>query len=194
MEYLEAIDARNRVDGTPRLSRLRQIPPETGRFLAILAAAAPPGRIVEVGTSAGYSTLWLALAAAETGRRVTTFEVLPGKLALARETFRAARIEELVELVDGDARDHLAAIEDVSFSFLDAEKEVYDACYDLIVPNLVEGGMLVADNVISHSAELGPLVKRATDDPRVDAVVVPIGNGELLCRRTHFDGSPSTGV
>ena len=72
MAELERLDARDRADGTPRLARLRQIPAEVGRFLALLAAAAPPGRWLEIGTSAGYSTLWLALAGREVGRRVTT--------------------------------------------------------------------------------------------------------------------------
>lgn len=59
MQRLEQIDAQDRLDGTPRTQRLRQIPAETGQFLAILAASAPPGHLIEIGTSAGYSTLWL---------------------------------------------------------------------------------------------------------------------------------------
>lgn len=55
MQELEAIDAHDREDGTPRLKRLRQIPPETGRFIALLAASSPSGRWIEIGTSAGYS-------------------------------------------------------------------------------------------------------------------------------------------
>ncbi len=62
MRALEAQDARDRVDGTHQKRRLRQVPPETGRFLALMAAAAPPGMVVEIGTSAGYSSLWIALA------------------------------------------------------------------------------------------------------------------------------------
>ena len=57
MEYLEEIDSKDRNDGTSRLRRLRQIPPETGKFLSILAASAPKGKFIEIGTSAGYSTL-----------------------------------------------------------------------------------------------------------------------------------------
>jgi len=93
MSELEAIDARDREDGTPRMKRLRQVPRETGRFIALLAASAPPGAVVEIGTSAGYSTMWLALACRETGRRLTTFEVLPEKVSLARKLFarRASR-------------------------------------------------------------------------------------------------------
>ena len=71
MSRLEELDGRDRVDGTPRLERLRQIPPETGRFISLLAAAAPAGHRIEIGTSAGYSTLWLVLA----GAPITTFEI-----------------------------------------------------------------------------------------------------------------------
>ena len=62
MQYLEAIDARDRLDGTPQTRRLRQIVPETGRFLTLLAASAHAGQVLEVGTSGGYSGLWLCLA------------------------------------------------------------------------------------------------------------------------------------
>jgi predicted O-methyltransferase YrrM len=74
MRELEQIDLRDRVDGTPQSKRLRQVPSEVGRFIAILAASAPEGRWVEIGTSAGYSTLWLALAARTRHSKVTTIE------------------------------------------------------------------------------------------------------------------------
>lgn len=183
MRRLEAIDTRDRVDGTARERRLRQIPPETGRFLAIMAASAPEGQFVEIGTSAGYSSLYLALACEAVGARLTTFELLPEKAALAAETFRLAGVERIIDLVVGDARDHLRNYTDIGFCFLDAEKDTYFDCYNLVVPNLVPGGLLVADNVISHADTLQPLVDHAASDPRVDAVVVPIGKGELLCRR-----------
>ena len=183
MAYLETIDARDRADGTPRLERLRQIPPQTGRFIALLAAAAPAGRCLEVGTSAGYSTLWLALAGRARGGKVTTFEILDEKVSLARETFEIAGVGDVVDLVHGDARDHLPHYEDVSFCFLDAEKEIYDACYEIVVPNMTAGGILVADNALNHEATLRPMLQRALADERVDALVVPIGKGELVCRK-----------
>ena len=74
MAFLEAIDAQDRLDGTPKVARLRQIPPETGRFLALLAASAPPGAVIEIGTSGGYSGLWLALACRQRGDCLTTFD------------------------------------------------------------------------------------------------------------------------
>lgn len=183
MNVLEAIDARDREDGTTRLQRLRQIPPETGRFLALLAANTPPGNWIEIGSSAGYSTMWLALAARAAGRHLTTFELLPEKVALARETIRLAGIEDVVQLVAGDARDHLPQATDIAFCFLDAEKEVYGDCYEMVVPNLIPGGLLIADNAINHRETLQPLLDRALEDERVDALIVPIGKGELLCRK-----------
>lgn len=183
MQALEEIDARDRVDGTPRMERLRQIRPSTGKFLAILAAGAPEGDFIEIGASAGYSTLWLALAARHLGRKITTFEVLPEKVALARETYARAGVEDVVELVAGDARDHLPGFIDVAFCFLDAEKEVYGDCYDIVVPRLAPRGLLAADNAINHRETLQPVLDRAHDDARVAAVVVPIDNGVLLCRK-----------
>ena len=183
MKYLEQIDARDRGDGTPRLQRLRQIPPETGRFLALLAASAPAGEILEIGTSAGYSTLWLALACETQGRSMTTFEVLPEKVKLAQATFRSARVQGTVTLVEGDARRHLAQYHAIGFCFLDAEKEIYADCYEVVIPNLVKGGLLVADNAINHREILQTMLERALADERVDALIVPIGNGELVCRK-----------
>jgi predicted O-methyltransferase YrrM len=183
MRHLEQIDARDRADGTRRLERLRQIPPEAGKFITMLAAGAPEGRYIEIGTSAGYSALWLALACRARGRKLTTFEVLEEKGAMARETFHLAGVEDVVELVVGDARKHLPVLSDIAFCFLDAEKEVYSDCYEAIVPKLVAGGILVADNAINHAETLRPMLDRALSDDRVDAIVVPVGKGELFCRR-----------
>jgi caffeoyl-CoA O-methyltransferase len=183
MRFLEARDAQDRIDGTLRSQRLRQVPPETGKFLALLAAAAPAGAIIEIGTSGGYSGLWLALAARASGRRVVTFETLAEKVGLAQETFRMAGVEDVIDLVAGDARPYLVRSDNIGFAFLDAEKEIYGECYELIVPRLVQGGLLVADNAINHRQALQAMLDRALGDERVDAMIVPIGKGELVCRR-----------
>jgi len=183
MNYLESLDSKDRVDGTPRMERLRQIPPETGKFLAILAASVPEGQFLEIGTSGGYSTMWIALACIERGIKIKTFEILEEKIKLAKETFQVSKMADHVELVEGDARDFLKEEKNISFCFLDAEKEVYDECYDLIIPNMVKGGLLVADNAINHYEVLKPMIEKALSDERVDALIVPIGKGELLCRK-----------
>ncbi|HEX6337550.1 MAG TPA: class I SAM-dependent methyltransferase [Jiangellaceae bacterium] len=183
MHELERRDEQDRTDGTPRLERLRQIPAETGRFLALWAAAAPPGAYVEIGTSAGYSALWLALACRAVGRELTTFEVLPHKAALARDTFARAGVGDMVSLVEGDFLEHASEYAELGFCFLDAEKEIYRECYDAVVPRLVPGGILIADNAINHRETLQPMLDRALADDRVDALIVPIGKGELVCRK-----------
>jgi predicted O-methyltransferase YrrM len=183
MRYLEDLNARDKVGEPDMLKRLRQIPPETGRFIALLASNAPPGMFIEIGTSAGYSAIWLALACELTNRTLTTFEVLPAKAALAKETFNVTHLDAVVHLVEGDARKHLPQYENLAFCFLDAEKDVYLDCYEMVVPKLVQGGLLVADNAISHRAELEQVLDRALHDPRVDAMVVPVGQGVLVCRK-----------
>lgn len=183
MRLMEIQDARDRVDGTPLDRRLRQIPPETGRFLAIMLAGAPRGAVLEVGASGGYSGMWLALACRERGDRLTTFDILPGKVKLAREHYQQAGVADWVEVIEGDARQHLEDYKQVAFCFMDAEKDLYQVCYDLVVPHLVPGGLFLADNVISHDEELADFVQMAYDDPRVDALSVPVGKGVLLCRR-----------
>ena len=183
MKQLEAADHLDREDGTTRLQRLRQIPPESGRFIALMLKHAPKGEALEIGTSGGYSTLWLTLACKTRNQKLTTFELLPEKVRIARETFELARVSELVTLIEGDARDYLVAYEDISFCFLDAEKEVYQDCYDLVIPRLCEGGILIADNAINHASTLQPMIDHALADKRVDSMVVSVGKGLLYCSK-----------
>ena len=183
MEYLEELDTKDRIDGTSRMERLRQIPPDTGKFVSLLAASAPNGEFLEIGTSAGYSTLWIALACKLNGNKLVTFEILKDKAELARETFGLTNLKNIVELIEGDARDYIPNYKNIAFCFLDAEKEVYEDCYDLVILNMVKGGILVADNAINHYETLKPMLDKALADERVDALIVPIGKGELVCRK-----------
>ncbi|HVP35900.1 MAG TPA: O-methyltransferase [Terriglobales bacterium] len=183
MAYLESRDKEDRLAGKSPAERLRQVPPETGKFLALLAASAPEGTYLEIGTSGGYSTMWISLACKELGRKLITFEVLEEKVKIARETFKTAGIEDIVELVSGDAKKYLQNYKNIGFCFLDAEKDDYLECYEKVVPNLVQGGILVADNAISHQEVLKPMVQRVLNDIRVDALIVPIGSGVLVCRK-----------
>ena len=109
--------------------------------------------------------------------------ILKEKADLARDTFELTNLKDIVELIEGDARDYIPDYKNVSFCFLDAEKEVYEDCYDLVIPNMIRGGILVADNAINHYETLKPMLDKALADERVDAVIVPIGKGELVCRK-----------
>ena len=184
MTYLERLDARHRKQPEiDHFDRLRQIPPATGKFLALLASGAPKGKWLELGTSGGYSTMWLALAAREAGRKLITFEISEAKARLARATIKAAGIEDLVGFVHGDALKHLRHYDDVAFCFLDFEKTLYPRAYAALIPNLVKSGLLVADNAISHRDDMASTIKRAFADKRVDAQIVPVGSGLLVVRK-----------
>ena len=183
MRELEAQDAVDREDGTPRLQRLRQIPPVTGKFLALLCASAPKGGVLEVGTSGGYSSLWLSLACKERGDHLTTFEVLEEKVNRAHDTFVAAQVSGEIQLIHGDARDVISGYTDIAFCFLDAERDIYIDVYEKMRNNIVPGGIIAVDNVISHADELADFVSFVENDSRVDAMVVPIGKGILVCRK-----------
>ena len=181
MARLEARDTAERAREAPRAERLRQVTPDFGRFLHTLVLASKPRTVAEVGTSGGYSTLWLATAARHLGAMVTTLEIDPVKVELATATVRDAGLGGTVAIAAGDAFAWLRARrEPVDFVFLDAEKEDYLAFFDLIVPLLPAGGVLVADNLLSHAEALAPFRERALSDARLSALVVPIGRGELL--------------
>ena len=181
MERLQERDTRDRADGTTQSQRLRAITPDVGQFLLTLALAVGARRIVEVGTSAGYSTLWLALAAQRTGGRVTTFEIDPAKVALATSTFSDAGLAGVVDLRAEDAAVGLGAFTAAAdLVFIDAEKQDYETYLDLAVVALRPGGLLIADNLTSHASDLVGFRKRALAHERLTGLVVPIGNGELV--------------
>jgi predicted O-methyltransferase YrrM len=184
MRRLQERDARDRVDGTPQSHRLRAITPDVGQLLLTLALAVGARRIVEVGTSGGYSTLWLALAAQRTSGRVTTFEIDPAKVALAASTFSDAGVAGVVDLRAEDAAVGLRAFaQDVDLVFIDAEKRDYETYLDLAVVALRPGGLLVADNLTSHAADLEGFRRKALAHARLSSVVIPMGNGELVAVR-----------
>lgn len=184
MASLEARDAADRVDGTPRSARLRAIAPEVGLFLLTVALGAGSRTIVEIGTSAGYSTLWLAVAAQQADGRVITFEIDPAKIELARATFADAEVEDRVEMRAIDGAVGLAAMTaSADLVFLDAEKEDYLRLLEPAIEALRPGGLLIADNLTSHEADLAVFRETALADPRLGGLVVPIARGELLAVR-----------
>jgi caffeoyl-CoA O-methyltransferase len=183
MAFLESIDKKDRIDGTDRLKRLRQISPETGKFLAILASGCPEGEMIEIGTSAGYSSMWLSLAAKSRGIKLKTFEELADKVILAKETFRLSEVEQYVQIYEGDFIEHRESIGNIGFCFIDCEKEIYECCFDIVAGKMVPGGLIVADNATNHYEAIKPMINKALLDDRFDCVTVPLGQGEFICRR-----------
>jgi caffeoyl-CoA O-methyltransferase len=184
MAGLEARNAADSANGTPQQDRLRAIAPAVGEFLLTLAVAIGARTIVEVGTSGGYSTLWLASAARYTDGRVTTFEIDPRKVALAQSNFESAGVESVVDLRSIDGGAGLAGFQSTAdLVFIDSEKDDYERLLDPAIAALRPGGLLVADNLISHASQLYRFRERALSDPRLTGLVVPLGGGELVATR-----------
>lgn len=181
LKDLEAKDAGERVKGLPSSLRMRNITPDVGLFLNILVKATKATSILEIGTSNGYSTIWLGLATQENNGQLITLEVDSRKVILAKENLEKAGLVNTVKLIEGDAKETLRILDkEFDFVFLDAEKEDYLEFFDLIFPKLKIGGVIVADNVISHAEELKEYVDYVRANPNTQSVLVPIGRGEEL--------------
>jgi predicted O-methyltransferase YrrM len=162
---------------------VRSVSEDVGRCLALLAMAAPQGAFIELGSSVGYSSLWLSLAARARGVTLTTVELDEKKFAFARENILRAGAAGFVEAVHGDALDYAARFEEIAFCFSDLQPPEHNAkVYEKVVPRLVPGGLLVIDNVTSPRLQR-ELLERGENDPRVDCVLLPFPKGDLVCRR-----------
>ena len=175
---LEAEDAAERDAGLPAAQRSRAVEATTGRFLFALAAAQAGVEALEIGASRGYSSIWLASGARVLGGRMVSLEQDPAKCAAWRENIASAGLEEWAELVEGDAHETLARTEDVfDLVFLDAEKDDYEALFGLARPLLEPGGLVVADNVLSHVESLGAYSAARQADEKLSSVTVPLDRG-----------------
>jgi predicted O-methyltransferase YrrM len=165
-----------------RSRRMLNITRDTGEFLSVLVRATGARRILEIGTSNGYSTLWLAEAAGATGGSVATVELSEYKVGLAAKTFARSGLVPLVSLLHEDAGRVLQRSADGAFDFvfLDSERAEYPAWWPQVRRVLRSGGLLVADNAVSHREQLAPFVALVGADPQFTTAVVPVGNGEFL--------------
>jgi predicted O-methyltransferase YrrM len=186
MQRLEALEQAQRRLGVSFAEGIRALVPSSARVVALLAAAAPAdGALVEIGSGAGYSTLWLTLAvrARTPLRPLVTIEADAAKARMAQDTFAAAGVSEFVALRIGDCVAELGPLGPLAFAFLDHSPDNYARTLPAILERLVPGGILVADNVESHRDRLASFLATVMGDPRLDAVVLPVGKGLLLARR-----------
>ena len=175
---LEAEDADERARGLPSARRARQVAPTTGRFLFALVAPQSGCEVLEIGGSRGYSSIWLAAGARILGGNVLSLELDPAKCEAWRRNIADAGLEEWAELVEGDAYESLGRVEDVfDVVFLDAEKDDYEALFWLARPKLEPGGLVVADNVLSHVETLGAYSRARQADPTLLSVTLPLDRG-----------------
>lgn len=175
---LEREDADERARGVPHAQRSRAVAPTTGRFLFALVAPQTGCEVLEVGGSRGYSTIWLAAAARMLGGRVLSLERDPAKCEAWRANVEEAGLADWAELVEGDAHEKLPTIDDVfDVVFLDAEKDDYERLFALTRGKLEPGGLVVADNVLSHAETLGVYSRARQADPTLASVTVPLDRG-----------------
>jgi predicted O-methyltransferase YrrM len=167
---------------TDRSRKMLNITPETGEFLSLMIKAVRARRILEVGTSNGYSTLWLADAARANGGHVTTCELSPAKVAMAKENFERAGLTEYITLVQGDAGERLRQAADSSYDliFLDAERKLYLGWWLDLQRVLAPGGLIIVDNATSHAAEMAPFRSLVEATPGYEHSLLPLGKGEWM--------------
>ena len=170
-------DARAKV----RSRKLLNITRDTGQFLAVLVKATKAEDILEIGTSNGYSTLWLASALPDTGQ-VTTVEISPDKADMARRNFGKSGLSHIINLVVGSALDYFLALNRKQFDiiFLDAERTEYMLYADEVVAALRQGGLLICDNAISHASEMAEFIAHIENQPVFTTALVPVGKGEFI--------------
>jgi caffeoyl-CoA O-methyltransferase len=154
------------------------VEPTTGRFLFSLVAPQTGCEVLELGGGRGYSTIWLAAGARLLGGRVVSLERDPDVASDWRRNVAAAGVDDWVELVEGDALETLGRIDDVfDVVFLDAAKQDYERLFELARPKLEPGGLVLADNVLSHEEVLGAYSAARQADPSLLSVTVPLDRG-----------------
>jgi predicted O-methyltransferase YrrM len=167
-----------------RLDRYRLLEPETAELLALLVRSARPRRILELGTSIGYSTLWLADAAEAVGAELTSVEVDAERSAAATANLERAGLA--ADLRVGDAGELLRQSPDGAWDlvFLDAERPDYPGWWPELLRSLrPDGGTLAIDNVLSHPGEVAPVLELIEAEPTVTSALAPTGAGLQLVVR-----------
>ena len=176
LEGLYAEDAAQRAAGLPSSQRTRNVERETGLWLGLVVRATKARSILEIGSSNGVSTIWLAAAAQENGGQVTGTEILPERASEAIRNLADAGLENVARVVVGDARETVATLPGpFDLVFIDAEKDDYVDHFEAVIGRVRPGGLILADNVISHDLSAYQAMLHGRDD--AETVTVPINRG-----------------
>jgi len=175
LDRLAEQDAAERALGLPQEQRIRALTPATGAFLYGVLLALRPPLIFEAGSAVGYSTIWLALAARAYGGRVIGSEIRPERVAAANANLAAAGLQDVAVVLEGDAAELVRQYERIDFLFLDAEKDDYGRLFLAAFDRVVPGGLIVADNVVSHDCRAYQEFARSRSD--VLTITIPFERG-----------------
>jgi predicted O-methyltransferase YrrM len=157
---------------------MMNVPIEDGRLLRVLAEAVNAKSVVEIGTSNGYSSIWLCLALQSTGGKLTTYEIDAHRASLARENFKRAGVDNIATLVEGDAHKEVIKLkEPIDVLFIDADKEGYIDYLNKLLPLVRPGGLILAHNTSSHASEMQDYLKAITTNPNLETVFKKEGPG-----------------
>ncbi len=152
-EEKKILDVLDDLDRNQRRGNMN-VPLEDGRLLRLLAEAMNAQHVVEIGTSNGYSSIWICLALRSTGGKLTTYEIDEYRAGLARKNFERAGVGDLVTLVLGDAHEKVAELEGpIDILFLDADKEGYIDYLNKLMPLIRPGGLIIAHNMNPRMAD-----------------------------------------
>jgi len=158
---------------------------DTGTFFSVLLKAINARRVLEVGTSVGFSTLWFAEAIGKKrGTRIITIEMNPQKVNLALKNFKEAGVDKSIEIKEGVALDLLLTVKGkFDFVFLDADKENLIRYFDLVLPKVRVGGIIAADNMLypdHFRSTMRKYARHVHSKSNTQSVTVPIGMGEEI--------------
>jgi predicted O-methyltransferase YrrM len=150
---------------------MMNVPVEDARLLRLLTEAVGAKHVVEIGTSNGYSGIWLCLALRTTGGQLSTYEIDARRATLARENFKRAGVDNLVTLVEGDAHTEVTKLkEPIDILFLDADKQGYLDYLNKLLPLVRPGGLILAHNVASHGQAMQDYIKAVTTNPELETI------------------------
>ncbi|MEU9456923.1 class I SAM-dependent methyltransferase [Streptomyces sp. NPDC048277] len=164
-----------------RLQRLRNMTPDAARLIATLIRARRATSVLEIGTSNGYSAIWFADAARDTGGRLTTVEIDGSRAAVARANLERAGVREYADVVHGDGADVLARTPDASVDLvvLDAERPAYAEYLPQLRRVLKPYGVLAVDNAVSHRDQVAAFRELLTAEKEFAVALHEVGDGVL---------------
>lgn len=183
-EDLSRQENRAFVDALSKDQLLRAVGPDTGALINILAKSLQAPTILEIGTSFGYSGIWLAEAARATGGRVITLEMYDYKSDYARKMATQAGLADYIDFRLGDALALIEALDtNIDFVLLDIWKDLYVPCLEAFYPKLNPGAIIVADNMLLPVSEGVKLYAKAVRaKPGIASVMLPVGMGIEVSR------------